>query len=111
MSDKDGATAPVTDAEFETKVGGASKPVIVDFWAEWCAPCHQLAPALEAVAEQMSDKVTVLKLNIDENPEAAAKYNVRSIPTLVLFKNGTPAATQVGVLTKSALENWVTSNT
>ena len=102
-------TIPVTDDSFETDVLKASGPVLVDFWAEWCGPCKMIAPALEEIAAELKGKVTVAKVNIDENPASPNKYSVRGIPTLILFKDGKPAATQVGVLPKSALKNWVAS--
>ena len=99
----------VTDQEFEAKVLKASGPVLVDFWAEWCGPCRQLSPILDQVATEMGDKVTVVKVNIDQNPDAPTKYGVRGIPTLILFKNGQPASTKVGSLPKSQLKEWLES--
>jgi thioredoxin 1 len=103
-------TVPVTDDSFETDVLKASGPVLVDFWAEWCGPCKMIGPALEEIAAELKGKVTIAKVNIDENPESPNKYAVRGIPTLILFKDGKPAATQVGAMPKSALKNWVASN-
>ena len=100
-------TKPVTDATFETDVLRAKQPVLVDFWAEWCGPCKAIAPALEEIASEYSGKLTVAKVNIDENPLSPNKYSVRGIPTLILFKDGQPAATQVGALPKSRLRDWV----
>ena len=100
-------TKPVTDATFETDVLRAKEPVLVDFWAEWCGPCKAIAPALEEIANEYSGKLTVAKVNIDENPLSPNKYSVRGIPTLILFKDGQPAATQVGALPKSRLRDWV----
>jgi thioredoxin 1 len=100
----------VTDASFETDVLKASGAVLVDFWAEWCGPCKQLAPALDDVAKELGDKITVTKVNIDENPGTPGKYGVRGIPTLIIFKNGQVAATKVGALPKSKLMEWVQSN-
>ena len=100
----------VTDASFETDVLKASGPVLVDFWAEWCGPCKQLAPALEELSTLMAGKVDVTKLNIDENPASPAKYGVRGIPTLIIFKDGQPVATKVGALPKSKLIEWVQSS-
>jgi thioredoxin 1 len=85
----------------------ADQPVLVDFWAEWCGPCRMIAPALEEISREMGDQVTVAKLNIDDNPDAPAKYGVRGIPTMILFKNGQPAATKVGAAPKSALQSWL----
>ena len=100
----------VTDDSFDADVLKSETPVIVDFWAEWCGPCHQIAPALEEIAEEMSDKVIVAKLNIDENPSTPTKYGVRGIPTLMLFKDGQVAATKIGALPKSKLVEWVESS-
>lgn len=100
----------VSDETFDADVLKSETPVIVDFWAEWCGPCHQIAPALEEIAEEMSDKVIVAKLNIDENPSTPSKYGVRGIPTLMLFKNGQVAATKIGALPKSKLVEWVESS-
>jgi thioredoxin 1 len=101
------ATKTVTDASFQQDVLSASEPVLVDFWAEWCGPCRMIAPALEEISTEMGGKVTVAKLNIDDNPDAPAKYGVRGIPTMILFKNGQPAATKVGAAPKSTLQNWL----
>lgn len=99
----------VTDDSFEQDVLKAETPVLVDFWAEWCGPCRQIAPALEELAKDMDDKVTVAKLNIDENPNTPTKYGVRGIPTLMVFKDGQVAATKIGALPKSKLYEWVES--
>ena len=101
------ATNTTSDAAFDADVLGAEKPVIVDFWAEWCGPCKQIAPALEEIAAELGDKVTVAKLNIDENPETPGKYGVRGIPTLMMFKNGQVAATKVGALPKGKIVEWI----
>ncbi|MCB9949152.1 MAG: thioredoxin TrxA [Rhodospirillaceae bacterium] len=103
-------TKPVTDGSFESDVLNASQPVLVDFWAEWCGPCKMIAPALEDLAGEMGGRVTVAKINIDENPETPSKYGVRGIPTLMLFKDGQVAATKIGALPKTALFDWVDSN-
>jgi thioredoxin 1 len=100
-------TVAVTDETFEAEVLKATGPVLVDFWAEWCGPCKMIAPALEEIGAEFAGKVTVAKVNIDENPASPNTYGVRGIPTLILFKDGKPAATQVGALPKSALKQWV----
>ena len=100
----------VTDASFETDVLKATGAVLVDFWAEWCGPCKQLAPALDDLSKELGDKLTVTKINIDENPGTPSKYGVRGIPTLIIFKNGQVAATKVGALPKSKLFEWVQSS-
>ena len=99
----------VSDDSFDTDVLKANGPVLVDFWAEWCGPCKTIAPALEEIANDMGDRVSVAKLNIDENPMTPAKYGVRSIPTLMLFKDGQVAGTKIGALAKSQLVQWVES--
>jgi thioredoxin 1 len=99
----------VTDQSFDADVLKSSSPVLVDFWAEWCGPCKQVAPALEDLAVEMAEKVTVAKLNIDENPMTPSKYGVRGIPTLILFKDGQVAATKIGALPKAKLFDWVES--
>ncbi|MBI1209717.1 MAG: thioredoxin TrxA [Azospirillum sp.] len=103
------STTKISDDSFESDVLKASTPVLVDFWAEWCGPCKMVAPALDELAESMKDRLIVAKLNIDENPNTPAKYGVRGIPTLILFKDGNVAATKIGALPKSALLNWVQS--
>jgi thioredoxin 1 len=100
----------VTDSSFQQDVLGASGPVVVDFWAEWCGPCKQIAPALEEISAEMGDKVTIAKINIDDNPETPSNYGVRGIPTLMLFKNGEVADTKVGALPKSQLVQWIEQN-
>ncbi len=100
----------LSDADFEAMVLNSTEPVVVDFWAEWCGPCRMIAPALEELAEgALSGKVKVVKLNVDENPKTAAKYNVMSIPTLMVFKNGEMASRQVGAAPKAKLEQWITA--
>ncbi len=103
------ATKAVTDASFQQDVINADKPVLVDFWAEWCGPCKMIGPALEEISEELGDKVVIAKVNIDENPDAPGKYGVRGIPTMILFKNGEAAATKVGAAPKSALKSWLES--
>ncbi|MBY6265643.1 thioredoxin TrxA [Azospirillum sp. 412522] len=102
-------TIKVTDDSFEQDVLKADGPVLVDFWAEWCGPCKMIAPALDELAGDYEGKVTVAKLNIDENPNTPTKYGVRGIPTLMLFKGGSVAATKIGALPKGALFQWVDS--
>jgi thioredoxin 1 len=99
----------VTDASFDADVLNAEGPVLVDFWAEWCGPCKQISPALEEMALEMGGKVTIAKVNIDDNPVIPSKYGVRGIPTLILFKGGEVAATKVGAAPKSQLVEWVKS--
>ncbi len=100
----------VTDHSFEMDVLKASSPVLVDFWAPWCGPCQNLMPTLEAIALEYTGKVTILKLNVDDNPQTAAKYGVRGIPTLILFKGAEPAATCVGALSKTKLSEFLDAN-
>ena len=100
----------VTDASFEDDVLKSDTPVLVDYWAEWCGPCKMIAPVLDEIARDYSDRLKVCKLNIDENEATAPKYNVRGIPTLMLFKNGSVEATKVGALSKSQLTAFLDSN-
>ena len=103
------AVGKTTDASFEADVIKSATPVVVDFWAEWCGPCRMIAPALEEIAGALGDKVKIVKLNVDENPEVAAKYGIMSIPTLMMFKNGDIASRQVGAAPKQKLQQWISS--
>ena len=94
----------VTESSFEQEVLQSDKPVIVDFWAEWCGPCHAVAPVLDKIAEERSDELRLVKVNIDEEPSLAQKYGIVSIPTIVLFKNGEPSAAAIGAQPKPAIE-------
>ena len=104
------ATVKIDKNNFKTAVLDSSEPVVVDFWAEWCGPCKMIAPALEEIASEMGGKVKIAKLNIDENPELAAQFGVRSIPTLMLFKGGEVADMKVGAAPKTALSAWIGGN-
>ncbi|HEY0270265.1 MAG TPA: thioredoxin TrxA [Sphingomonas sp.] len=101
------ATKTITDDSFHSDVISAEGPVLVDFWAEWCGPCKMIGPALEELSEELGEKVTIAKLNIDDNPDAPGRYGVRGIPTMILFKDGAPAATQVGAAPKSQLKAFI----
>jgi thioredoxin 1 len=101
------STVKVTDQSFEKEVLGADQPVIVDFWAEWCTPCHMIAPSLDEISTEMAGQVQIAKLNVDENQFTPMRYGVRSIPTLILFKGGEPAAIKVGAVPKSDLVRWI----
>jgi thioredoxin 1 len=106
MSD---AIVQVSDASFEQDVLKASGPVLVDFWAEWCGPCKMIAPVLEDLAEEFAGKLTIVKLNIDANPDTAPAYGVRGIPTLIIFKDGEVAGTKVGALSRTQLAEFINS--
>jgi thioredoxin 1 len=101
----------VTDQSFEDDVLKSSKPVLVDYWAEWCGPCKMIGPIVEESATRYADRLTVVKLNVDENPATATRFHVRGIPTLMLFKNGQPVATHIGSLSKGQLQTFVETNT
>ena len=100
-------TKTVTDQSFADDVLGAEGPVLVDFWAEWCGPCRMIAPALEEISTELGDKITVAKLNIDENPDVPSRYGVRGIPTMLLFKDGKLLDTKVGASPKGPLREWI----
>ncbi|MEQ8400768.1 MAG: thioredoxin [Roseitalea porphyridii] len=101
------ATVKVDTNNFENDVLGASEPVVVDFWAEWCGPCKMIAPALEELSGEMDGKVKIAKVNIDENPQIAAQYGIRSIPTLYMFKGGEVVDQMIGAVPKSKLSDWM----
>ena len=100
------AAEHITDDNFDTAIEG-DLPVVVDFWAEWCGPCKQMSPHLEAVAEELAGKVKVAKINVDENPMTGSKYGVRGMPTLMIFKDGKVAATHLGAMSKQAIADWI----
>ena len=101
------STVAVTDASFDKDVLQASRPVLVDFWAEWCGPCKQIAPALEQISEQLADQVTVAKVDIEASPMTPGRYGVRGIPTMMLFRNGQMASMKVGALPKQKILEWL----
>ncbi len=107
MSDR---VLQLSDESFENEVVKASVPVLVDFWAEWCGPCKMIAPILDEIADEYQDKLTIGKLNIDQNAATPSKFGIRGIPTLLLFKNGSVAATKVGALSKSQLKDFLDAN-
>jgi thioredoxin 1 len=100
--------APVSDKSFQSDVLQSTEPVLVDFWAEWCGPCRAVGPVLEEVAGELKGKLKIVKLNVDENPETAAKYGIQSIPTLMIFKNGQMASRQIGAAPKAKIVQWIT---
>ena len=104
------ATVSVTDENFDTDVLKSSKPIVVDFWAEWCGPCKQIGPTLEEISDEMKDQVIIAKHNIDNEPNTPTKYGVRGIPTMLLFKDGELKSTKVGSTPKSDIVNWIKEN-
>lgn len=103
------ATKAISDSSFQADVLESDKPVLVDFWAEWCGPCKMIGPALEEISDELAEQVTIAKINIDENPDAPTKYGVRGIPTMILFKGGQKVAEKVGAAPKSQLKGWIES--
>ncbi len=101
------AAVNITDDDFDSAITAADVPVVVDFWAEWCGPCKQMSPHLEAVADELQGQVTVAKINVDENPMSASKYGVRGLPTLMMFKDGKVAATHLGAMSKQRIAEWI----
>ena len=104
------STYTITDSNFDEEIKNSQVPILVDFWAEWCGPCKQIGPILEDIGEAKKDKLKILKLNIDENPQTPQKFGVRGIPTLMLFKDGKLVDTKVGSLPKNMLESWLDPN-
>ena len=104
------AVGKVSDADFEAEVLNATGPVVVDFWAEWCGPCRMIAPALEEISKEMEGKVKIVKLNVDENPGIAGQFGIRSIPTLMIFKDGKLASQKVGAAPKGDLSKWISAS-
>lgn len=103
-------TAELKDIEFATKIEGASKPVLVDFWAEWCGPCRMLSPIISELADEMKDQISIYKMNVDENPETPSKFGIRGIPTMIIFKNGQQQSVKVGALPKDSIKAWIKEN-
>jgi thioredoxin 1 len=101
------ATTAVSDSDFEAQVLKSDKPVLVDFWAEWCGPCKMIGPSLEEISDELGEQVSIVKLNIDDHPDTPTKYGVRGIPTMILFKGGEVADTKVGAAPKAQLKSWL----
>jgi len=104
------ATVNITDENFDTEVLKSSKPIVVDFWAEWCGPCKQIGPVLEEISNEMKEQIVIAKHNIDQHPNQPTKYGVRGIPTMLFFKSGELKATKVGATTKSNIVSWIKEN-
>ena len=104
------STIKISDDTFEKSVNNKEKPILVDFWAEWCGPCKQIGPILEEISNEYNDKITIGKLDVDENPETPGKYQIRGIPTMLLFKNGELIDTKVGMSSKNDLTDWIDKN-
>ena len=104
------ATKNVTDDNFDAEVIKSTKPVLVDFWAEWCGPCKQIGPVLEEISNDMADQIVIGKINIDNSPNVPVKWGIRGIPTMLIFKNGELRATKVGATTKSNIVSWIKEN-
>ena len=101
------STHAITDSNFDEKINNSQLPTLVDFWAEWCGPCKAIAPSLEELSEEMSNKLKIVKINVDENPSTSQAYSIRSIPALMIFKDGEKISEKMGALPKSALESWI----
>jgi thioredoxin 1 len=97
----------IKEKEFESEVINSDKPVLIDFWAQWCGPCKEIAPILEEIADEMQDIIKVVKINIDENPNIPNKYGIQSIPTMIIFKKGQPISTKIGAAIKSEVKTWI----
>ena len=104
------ATVAATDETFDAEVKNSEIPVVVDFWAEWCGPCKQIGPILEEISEEYSNKITIGKMDVDDNPETPGKYQIRGIPTMLLFNNGELIDTKVGMSSKTELKEWIDKN-